>query len=568
MKIFYFKTKFIIQILFVIVFLSTSPVKSLDKFNKSNRVSDYLLGVLLLNENQYKDSHNYLKKLNGLETSHNSYSIKFLYSLVNSGNLKEAFYYSKKLEKQELDSFEINLVTGIFYLKKSDIDLAQKYFLKAKTKNSRFILNNFVSESLYNWSNLGNYDLNQATLELEKLDKRFENIKRIQNVFLNCYFNSPNTNNLFEKLTSNEKTDFSRYNYFHATFAFNSKKINKAKDIINSALKLYPRNLLLNQYKLDLNKGSNTSSFNCKNKGHVIAEILYITSNALSSQSIYPLSDFYLNLAKYLNEEFHSYDTLSAENYYNVGNYLEAKKVYNNLSKKGKAYQWYSSKQLAKIYLQEKNKESALKLIRNAYDNLDSKDIYEIFDYAEFLKNNEKFKESIFYYAKVINKVKKNHPLYIESTDGRGVAYERIGDWNKAEKDLLASLEVDPDQAYVLNYLAYTWIEQGIKIQKSLNMLEKANKLRSNDPYITDSLGWALFKLKRYKEAKNYLQLAVKLLPGDPIVNDHFADVLWKNGNEIQARYYWKYVLNLEKTEPELKELIKKKLTNGLKFDS
>ena len=94
-------------------------------------------------------------------------------------------------------------------------------------------------------------------------------------------------------------------------------------------------------------------------------------------------------------------------------------------------------------------------------------------------------------------------------------------------------------------------------------MLEKANKLRSNDPYITDSLGWALFKLKRYKESKDYLQLAVKLMPGDPIVNDHYGDVLWKNGKEIQARYYWNYVLNLKKTEDELKKTIEQKLKPG-----
>ena len=154
--------------------------------------------------------------------------------------------------------------------------------------------------------------------------------------------------------------------------------------------------------------------------------------------------------------------------------------------------------------------------------------------------------------------------MYIESTDGRGVAYEQIGNWDKAEKDLLSSLEINPNQAYVLNYLAYSWIEQGIKIEKSLNMLEKANKLRSNDPYITDSLGWALFKLKRYKESKDYLELAVRLLPGDPIVNDHYGDVLWKNGKEIQARYYWNYVLSLEKTENELKKNINEKLIKGL----
>ena len=145
-----------------------------------------------------------------------------------------------------------------------------------------------------------------------------------------------------------------------------------------------------------------------------------------------------------------------------------------------------------------------------------------------------------------------------------GIAYERTGEWDKAESDLLSSLEADPNQAYVINYLAYTWIEQGVKIKKSLNMLEKANQLRSNDPYITDSLGWALYKLKRYKDSKDYLQLAVKLMPGDPIVNDHFGDVLWKNGKEIQARYYWNYVLNLEKTDEELRKSIEEKLIKGL----
>ena len=564
MKIFNFNLKIIIQILFVIIFFSTSPAKSLDKFNKSDRISDYFSGILLLNDNQYERSFSFFKKLNGLEASHINYSIKYLYSLVNSGNIKEAFNYSKKLEKQKLDSFESHLVTGIFYLKNSDIDLAQKYFLKAKSKNSRFILNNFVSYSLYSWSNLDNYDLLQASLELEKIDQRFENLKKIQTVFLNCYFNSSNTNSLFEELVSNEKTDFSRYNYFYASFAAASKKIDKAKDIVNTALKSYPRNLLLNQYKLDLNQGNYISSFDCNNKGHVIAEILYITSNALSSQSIYSLSNFYLNLAKYLNEEFHSYDTLLAENFYKIDSFEAAKKIYDNLGKKGKAFKWHASKQLAKIYIQDENKDKALELVSKAYNNLANKDIYETFDYAEFLKNNEKFEESILYYTKVINEVKKNHILYAESTDGRGVAYERTGEWDKAEKDLLASLEADPEQAYVINYLAYSWIEQGVKIEKSLNMLKKANKLRSNDPYITDSLGWALFKLERYKESKDYLQLAVKLMPGDPIVNDHYGDVLWKNGNEIQARYYWNYVLNLKKTEEELKKTIEQKIIKGI----
>ena len=90
------------MIFFVIIYLSTSQAKSLDKFNRADNISSYFSGILLLNENQYLDSLNYLKKLNGLEKNHKSYSIKYLYSLINSGNFKDAFNYSRKLEKQKI----------------------------------------------------------------------------------------------------------------------------------------------------------------------------------------------------------------------------------------------------------------------------------------------------------------------------------------------------------------------------------------------------------------------------------------------------------------------------------
>ena len=556
--------KIIGQVLFVIIFLSTVEAKSSNKFNDADNISNYFSGILLLNDNQYNSSFKYLKKLSGLEEIHTNYSIKYLYSLVNSGNVNEAFNYSRKLEKQKLESFESNLITGIFYLKKSDFKSAKKYFLKAKAKGSKFVLNNYVSDSLYNWSNLTNIDKSSANLELKKLDKRFENLKKIQSVFLNCYYNSSDTNELFSTLNSNQRTDFSRYNYFHASYAISIGKINEAKSIVQSALKLYPRNLLLNQYKIDLNELKNIDAFDCRKEKHVAAEILYITANALSSQSLYSLSNFYLNLAKFLNEDFHSFETLLAENFYKTNNFEDAKKIYKNLSKRGEAFKWYSTKQLARIFIQEKKTKDAIKLTSSVYKDLINKEVYETFDFAEFLKNNEKFQESIFHYTAVLKNIKSKHPLYPKATDGRGVAYERIGNWDKAEKDLLASLSADPDQAYVINYLAYSWIEKGIKIEKSLNMLEKANKLKSNDPFIIDSLGWALFKLERYKESKKYLQLAVRLMPGDPIVNDHYGDVLWKNGNQLQARYYWNYVLNLKKTEENLKKIIDKKLIQGL----
>ena len=94
-------------------------------------------------------------------------------------------------------------------------------------------------------------------------------------------------------------------------------------------------------------------------------------------------------------------------------------------------------------------------------------------------------------------------------------------------------------------------------------MLRKANKIKQNDGYIIDSLGWALFKLKKYEEAKKYLELAVRLMPSDPVVNDHYGDSLWMTGNKIQARYFWNYVINLDKTEIDLKEKINLKIYDG-----
>ena len=564
MNLFKFSFKLTTLIVFVTIFFSIPQVKSLNKFDEGDNISDYFSGILLLNDGQYNKSYKFLKKLNGLEESHLSFPSIYLYSLVNLGKFNEAFNYAKKIEKKNLDNFESDLVIGVYYLKNNQLDLAKKYFLKLKNRNSKFVLNDYVSHSLLNWASFDKLSLSDAQNKIDLTDSRFTNLKNIQKAFLHCFKKSEETDFLFKKLTSDLKTDFSRYNYFHAIYLAKLGEIEKAKKIVNYSLELSPRNLLLNQYKYDLINDKNEINFNCQNQSHIVAEILYITANALSSQSIYTFSNFYLNLAKYLNNNFHSFDTLLAENFYKTGKLNQAKKIYNEIEIRGGAFNWYAAKQNSRILIKENKNKEALKLLTKSYEKLTDKSIYEIYDYADFLKSNDQFKNSIKFYSKIINNIKKDHPIYPEALDGRGVAYERIGNWDKAEKDLLSSLDASPNQAYVINYLAYTWIEMGVKIEQSLKMLKKANNLKSNDPYIIDSLGWALFKLKKYKESKKYLQEAVKLMPADPIVNDHYGDVLWKNGNRIQARYYWNYVLNLQDLEKELKNNITNKLISGL----
>jgi len=129
---------------------------------------------------------------------------------------------------------------------------------------------------------------------------------------------------------------------------------------------------------------------------------------------------------------------------------------------------------------------------------------------------------------------------------------------------LKQSLKILPEQPYVLNYLAYSWIEKKINIDKALKMLKKATELKKNDGYIIDSLGWAHFMNKNYFDAEKYLRTAVQLMPMDPIINDHYADVLWMTNKDIQARYFWNHVLTLDKTDKELKKNVNNKLIFGI----
>ena len=554
--------KLIIFFLICINVFNILSAKNIDKFSSSKDLSNYFSGVMAINDNQYQTSYNYFKLLDNLEESHYSYSQYYLYSLISLKKFKNAANYSKELEKKKLDSFESNLVAGIYHLENKDFDQAKINFKKLENQSQTGTIQDLLSTSLNAWINFK--DINSALLGLESFPSAFNNIKNIQEVFLYCYFDSNQTDEAFNKLTTDPKINYSRYHYFHASYLISKKKEKKAEDLLKSSLKTYPTNLILNQLLTDLNRGQKTEDqFDCKKSNHVIAEIIYIIANGLSSRSDYTASNFYLNLAKYLNPNFLSFEIRYAENLEVLDQLTKAMRVYKEIKKIGKNYNWYASKRIAIILKKQKKNQEAINYLKNSFLSIRNPDIYEIIDIAEFLKNNEQFQESIKYYSKLILRLEKTHNLYGQALDGRGVAYERTDQWNKAEIDLLNSLILSPEDAYIINYLAYSWIEKGINIKKSLEMLKKANQLKPNDGYITDSLGWALFKLKKYEEAKKYMQLAVKLLASDPVINDHFADVLWMNNNTIQARYYWNYVLKLEETEDKLKKEIEYKLLFG-----
>jgi Flp pilus assembly protein TadD len=138
-----------------------------------------------------------------------------------------------------------------------------------------------------------------------------------------------------------------------------------------------------------------------------------------------------------------------------------------------------------------------------------------------------------------------------------------LKNWPPAEADLKKALELYPDQPLVLNYLGYSWIDQGIQLDEGMRLIERAVAVKPDDGYIVDSLGWAHYKRGNYAEAVRYLERAVELRPDDPVLNDHLGDALWKVGREREAKFQWDQSLSL-KPEPEDALKTRRKLEEGL----
>jgi tetratricopeptide (TPR) repeat protein len=145
----------------------------------------------------------------------------------------------------------------------------------------------------------------------------------------------------------------------------------------------------------------------------------------------------------------------------------------------------------------------------------------------------------------------------------RGICYERSKQWPKAEADFKKALELYPDRPEVLNYLGYSWVDQGVNLDDAFRMLRKAVDLRPNDGYIVDSLGWAHFKLGQYDEAAQTLEKAIALKPADPVLNDHLGDAYWRINRRIEAHFQWNHARDMN-PEPEDLPAILKKIKDGL----
>ncbi|HEY3145114.1 MAG TPA: tetratricopeptide repeat protein, partial [Dongiaceae bacterium] len=243
-------------------------------------------------------------------------------------------------------------------------------------------------------------------------------------------------------------------------------------------------------------------------------------------------------------------------------NHLDLAIAAYNQVPEGSIFRRPSQLSIAECYRRQEKFDDAEGLLRKLM-NGDKADISAAQQLGQLLRANKKFDEAAKVYSVAIDRLGTLEPEDWQLFYYRGVSQERAKNWPSAEKDFQKALELSPDEPYVLNYLAYTWVERRERLDKALPMLEKAVSQRPEEGFIVDSLGWAHFMLGKYPEAVEELERAVSLAPTDPVLNDHLGDAYWKVGRHQEARFQWSRALSFD-PEPDQAPLLQQKLEEGL----
>jgi len=551
-------------IYFIVIFLiyqtsSFSKVSDVNKFDQKN-LSNYFSAVLSINNNDAKNSLKFLENSKILNNRHEEHFKNYIKSLVANEKIDLAI---KKIRYSPnnysfLEKEVILLVDNLINknLEKSSLNLEKIESLINPDDRYHIILSKVLKNYLevFKNNNIESYKNNN-----------FAELDEINLAFLSCYFDLKNTDKRFEEFIEYDGSS-SRYIYFYLDYLIEQNKINKIDQVLQNINQLNKPLLIAQSVKWIEEKNYNklNNLFSCKNEKDIIAEFFYLIANLYSSQGLFKESNFYIILAKYLNPKFTLNSTLLIENYMDTKKYKLVKNELSNIEKDNVIYNWFKVKKNASIIQETKNDDSALKFIKKEYGKIQNPSNKILFDMANILRNFQDYEGAIEIYSNLIQYSNYSAEEYADLLYKRGTSYERKKDFLKADEDLIESLKIDPDEPYVLNYLGYSWLERSYKIPEAMDMLKEAYSLRENDPYITDSIGWAYYLIEDFVNAKKYLEKAVKLMPYDPIVNDHYGDVLWRLNKKVQARYFWNGVLKLEDTEEELKKEIEKKLVFGL----
>ena len=292
-----------------------------------------------------------------------------------------------------------------------------------------------------------------------------------------------------------------------------------------------------------------------------LAEVFYGIGDALAGEGGLDMGIIFLQFALYLEPDFPLAYAALAEAYDSAKKYELEMQALGQIKQDSPL--WLNVQIQKSFALNSLEQVDEAKALLEELIKKDPDDVRPLDALGNILRSHERYEEARDYYTRALALIPKptkdNWTLFYS----RGVCNERMKDWPAAEADFKEALVLSPDESLVLNYLGYSWVDQGSNLKQAMDYIRKAVKLKPDDGYYVDSLGWAYYRLGNLSAAVENLERAVELKPDDPIINDHLGDAYWKVGRTLEAKYQWQQALTLKPEEDQVLTL-KQKIAAGL----
>jgi tetratricopeptide (TPR) repeat protein len=483
--------------------------------------------------------------------------------MLAEGRMEEAIGLAERRIAKRGDAAMARLILAAAAIRGNDLATAREHLLQTKRKNYMSLLR----PMLMGWVNAGDKQYDAAITSLGHLSSRkvFAPFRTYHTALISDFAGQKTpAKAAFEETLKGNARRATRVSLNYGGFLSRNGQHDKAEELFDGILTRNPNNPVIKLARENIQEG-NALPPPITTAAEGVAEAFLSAAFAISGSRGGETARIYSRLALYLRPDLDAARMLLAE-------VLEAEKQYERamaeyrLVPAGSAYHWNARIRIATTmnYL-ERIDETVTLLRAMAVERPD--DTTALLTVARVLRSQDRFEETIAAYNEIMVRVlrqtdqlKRQHWILLYE---RGIAHERSKKWAAAEADFLKALDLRPEEPRVLNYLGYSWIDQGVHLDRARKMIEKAVSKRPNDGYVVDSLGWVFYRLGRYDDAVKHLERAVELRPQDPIINDHLGDAYWRAGRKLEARFQWSHALALGAEEKLIPE-IRAKQTNGL----
>ncbi|NQW01294.1 MAG: tetratricopeptide repeat protein [Rhodospirillales bacterium] len=479
--------------------------------------------------------------------------------LVMEGRIAEALPMAVALDDKNPDGTVTNLVLAAHEIKEGQFAAAVER-LKGQPNTG---LSGLAAPLLLAWALAAQEKIDDGLGALAPVqnEKGSKSLADLHKAMLLDFSGRPDAAKAaFEKLTTEEETPSFRHVEIMGSLYERTGDTEAAKTLYDSYEKNNPGTNLLFVARQRLEAGTRPGPI-ITAAADGAAEVLFGIANSLRVQRARETALLLGQLALYIKPDYPIMQILAGEILEMDERYEDANRLYEKIGVESPFGQT-AKMRIANNYHDMGRTDEAIAIVREiARTHPD--DPVPASTIGDFLRASERYKEAIPEYDEAIRRagdLQANHWRLLYT---RGIVLEREKFFAKAEADFLKALELQPDQPFVLNYLVYSWIEQGMHLERAQEMIRKAVSLRPNDGYIIDSLGWVYYQLGKYDDAVAELERAVEYRPEDPVINDHLGDAYWQVGRREEARFQWLHSLSL-KPEPEVEKSVREKLKNGL----